>query len=445
MSRLFALPMAVLTDSYKVTHTFMYPDAQKMVAYGEFRASFDRDPEDTRIVFYGIRYIIENYIAVKWTMEEDYFAHRCNCDDMVLVEWHNQVVEEHDGYFPAKIEGLPEGSVVYPHVPIYQITTFKAFAPLITYLETLLTLVWYPTTVATLSRRVRDLIEEAFDKSTEASKFGLLGSVEQSIIGGCAHLVNFDGSDTLSAAYYAQFHLNDGHPVATSIPATEHSVMTAYHSEREALRTLITKFGDNVCACVMDSYDYAYALEKILPSVASEKLERGGFLVLRPDSGDPLTAVLMGLRIGGSVFQVLRGCGVIQGDGVSYGKIKAILKGILDAGYAADNVAFGMGGGLLQKVNRDTMSFATKLSHITYADGTPRDVMKYPKTDASKVSLPGELAVITNDEQSEQGIELALWTQSWARSSPHSLPPPTSLRIEAGDRVRIPSVFPLMD
>lgn len=52
-------------------------------------------------------------------------------------------------------------------------------------------------------------------------------------------------------------------------------------------------------------------------------------------------------------------------------------------------VAFGMGGGLLQKVNRDTMSFATKLSHVTYADGTQADIMKSPTGDASKISFPG--------------------------------------------------------
>ncbi len=28
--------------------------------------------------------------------------------------------------------------------------------------------------------------------------------MEQSVLGGVAHLLNFDGSDTLSAAYYAQ-------------------------------------------------------------------------------------------------------------------------------------------------------------------------------------------------------------------------------------------------
>lgn len=54
------------------------------------------------------------------------------------------------------------------------------------------------------------------------------------------------------------------------------------------------------------------------------------------------------------------------------------------------SVAFGMGGGLLQKVNRDTMSFATKLSHIVYADGTAADIMK---ATSSKPSLPGALAV----------------------------------------------------
>lgn len=56
-------------------------------------------------------------------------------------------------------------------------------------------------------------------------------------------------------------------------------------------------------------------------------------------------------------------------------------------------VAFGMGGGLLQRVNRDTMSFATKLCHIVYADGTPADTMKLPKSDPLKYSLPGIMAV----------------------------------------------------
>ena len=75
----------------------------------------------------------------------------------------------------------------------------------------------YPTTVATLSRRARDRIEVAFEQSVQGGAsnpllssrlhdFGFRGCtcLEQSVLGGVAHLLNFDGSDTLSAAYYAQ-------------------------------------------------------------------------------------------------------------------------------------------------------------------------------------------------------------------------------------------------
>lgn len=80
-------------------------------------------------------------------------------------------------------------------------------------------------------------------------------SVEQSTIGGCAHLLSFVGSDTMSAAYYAQFVLNGGRRVAQSIPATEHSVMTAWPSEKAAIEHMIENFGSGIYACVMDSYD----------------------------------------------------------------------------------------------------------------------------------------------------------------------------------------------
>lgn len=108
--------------------------------------------------------------------------------------------------------------------------------------------------------------------------------------------LNFTGSDTMSAAFYAQFHLNGGKAVGNSIPASEHSVMTAFRTEKEAMEAMISEFGQGVFACVMDSYDYQKALDTVLPQVASFKLEKGGFLVLRPDSGDIVESVLAGLR-----------------------------------------------------------------------------------------------------------------------------------------------------
>ena len=48
----------------------------------------------------------------------------------------------------------------------------------------------------------------------------------------------------------------------------------------------------------------AQALSEVLPSVAEKKVGRGGFMVLRPDSGDPVEAVLEALRAAEKVFGV---------------------------------------------------------------------------------------------------------------------------------------------
>ncbi|CAG8755505.1 3112_t:CDS:10, partial [Dentiscutata erythropus] len=413
MAGFLGIPPAVLTDSYKPTHAFLYPESIKSVAYGEFRSGFNGDKEDTRLLFHGIRYIIENYVSVKWTLQDVELAEK-------FYETHNagyknfpfpkdlflKFIKENDGYFPVKIEALPEGTACHVHTPVYQITAEKDYSLL------------YPTTVATLSRRARDVIEQAYNDTVDEDgywslesrlhDFGFRGctSLEQSVIGGTAHLINFTGSDTMSAGFYAQFKLNNGNPIATSIPATEHSVMTAHKTEKDAILRMIDRFGFGVFACVMDSFDYANALNNILPSIAAQKVEKGGFMVLRPDSGDQVEG-----------YKLIKGCGVIQGDAVTIDSMKKILRAAKEAGYSAQNIAFGMGGGLLQKVNRDSMSFATKLCHITYADGSQRDIMKFPKTETGKISLPGEFVVKKN----EHGVPIVYPKECCAENDPENL------------------------
>ncbi|KAJ2005047.1 hypothetical protein GGI04_000837 [Coemansia thaxteri] len=427
MSGPFGLPLALLTDSYKASHFALYPAAEQATAYCEFRHGYDKDASDERMVFCGLRYIIEQYVARQWTvqdvdMAEAFFStHNAGFKTFPFPKHlFLKFIAENNGYFPVCIEALCEGSVVYAHTPVFQITAKDEYTSLVTYLETVLLMTWYPSTVATLSRRSRTAIEEYYAQSVDDEWLWTLESrmhdfgfractcVEQSMIGGAAHLLSFEGSDTLSAAYFAQYRLNNGRPVATSIPATEHSVMTAYSSERQALLSTIEAYGSGVFACVMDSYDYSRALSEVLPVVAEKKLSKGGFLVIRPDSGDQVEAVLMGLRAADKVFgsstnkkgfKVINGASVIQGDGVTTASLQRILKAVHDAGYSAQCVGFGMGGGLLQKVNRDTMSMAVKLSSITYADGQTRDIMKFPKEGSDKVSLPGRFAVCADPAQ----------------------------------------------
>ena len=57
---------------------------------------------------------------------------------------------------------------------------------------------------------------------------------------------------------------------------------------------------------------------------------------------------VFGSSINGKGYKVLKGCGVIQGDGINSDSVKEILKATIDAGFSAQNVAFGMGGNLLQ-------------------------------------------------------------------------------------------------
>ena len=120
-----------------------------MVAYGEFRTPFEHDKEDERIVFYGIRYVIENYVARPWTLWDvemaDRFFQTHNAGNSVFPfpkDLFLKFIRENRGYFPVKIESLPEGSVIFPHVPVYQITATGEYSRLVTFLETVLTMVW---------------------------------------------------------------------------------------------------------------------------------------------------------------------------------------------------------------------------------------------------------------------------------------------------------------
>jgi len=95
---------------------------------------------------------------------------------------------------------------------------------------------------------------------------------------------------------------------------------------------------------------------------------------------------------------VLNHVRVIQGDGVNPASIRQILERITAEGFSADNIAFGMGGALLQRLDRDTQKFALKCS-AARINGQWRDVYKDPITDKGKTSKRGRLTLIRSDEK----------------------------------------------
>lgn len=282
--------------------------------------------------------------------------------------------------------------------------------------------VWYPTTVASNSFACKQLISESLnntsDESDESINFKLhdfgargVSSSESAGIGGAAHLVNFMGSDTLEGIRVANQYYDEDMS-GFSIPASEHSTITSWGKDNEssAYENLLNTFGgDNkVFACVSDSYDIENAVTNIWGHELKDKvINSGGTVVIRPDSGNPFTVVpdvierlmnCFGYETNSKGYRVLPPyVRVIQGDGINRDSIYKILQILTEKKISTDNIAFGMGGALLQQLNRDTFSFAMKCSAIKI-NGEWQDVYKDPKhSDGfSKSSKKGILGISNN-------------------------------------------------
>lgn len=406
------------TDSYKASHWLQYPPgAEAAFSYVESRGGrYDRT------VFFGLQAILKAYLDKPVThamVDEarDFLA--AHGEPFNEAGWR-RIVDVHGGRLPLRIRAVPEGTVVPTHQALMTVENTDAegfWLP--SYLETLLLRVWYPVTVATISWGVKQTIRQALERTSDNAEaelpfklhdFGARGvsSQESAALGGLAHLVNFRGSDTLAAGQAGRAWYNE--PMAGfSIPAAEHSTITSWGRAREvdAYRNMLARFGKPgaLFSVVSDSYDLFNAVSKIWgQELRAEVIASGATLVIRPDSGDPVTIVAQTLRLldeafgstlNGKGFKVLNHVRVIQGDGVNPVSIGQILDRIVADGFSAENLAFGMGGGLLQQLDRDTQRFAMKCS-AAKVDGAWIDVSKDPVTDPGKRSKAGRLMLQRN-------------------------------------------------
>jgi len=405
------------TDSYKVSMPQQYPAGTTGIySYIESRGGH----YDTTL-FFGIQAFIKEYLTTPITQadidlgDEMWTAHG---EPFNRAGWQ-YILDNHNGYLPIIIKSVPEGSLVPVKnvLAVVENTDPNCFW-LTTWLETaLLRAIWYPTTVATQSWSIKQVILDYLVRtgSPETIDFKLhdfgargVSSFESSSIGGAAHLINFMGTDNMSGILFAREYYSAG-VSGFSIPAAEHSTITSWgrDGEVDAYRNMLTKFAKPgaVFAVVSDSYDIYNACEKLWgDELRQQVIDSGATLVIRPDSGDPELVMMRVLEIldrkFGSVknakgFKVLNNVRVIQGDGVNEQSIRSILGHMLVLGYSADNIAFGMGGQLLQIINRDTQKFALKCSAACINDVWV-DVQKDPITDTGKKSKAGRVTLYKN-------------------------------------------------
>jgi nicotinamide phosphoribosyltransferase len=401
-------------DSYKFSHPFVYRKGiTGMFSYLEARI------KDEVIVPFGAQMWAQKNLMQRITMahidEAEAFAN-AHGEPFQRSGWE-KVVNVYNGYLPVKIRIVPEGMRV-PSQNI--IASVECDDPGVYWqssqLETNMQRgIWYPTTIASNDykswRAIRRFALETCDDLNlvpfQLHDFGGRGVTcgEQAEIGGAAHLVFFMGSDTIEGVRAANFYY-DNPMAAYSVPASEHTVQCSFGSlpweQREYLLAMLTAFAKEgkIVSIVLDGYDVYREAQQIV-DLKDVIIASGARVVLRPDSGDPMEVLPRLFKIieagFGSTkntkgYRVINHIGFLQGDGVDYEAMVQILEMVTRLGYASSNIVFGSGGGLLQKVNRDTYKFAQKASAILM--GVWKAIFKNPITDPGKKSKAGRLTLV---------------------------------------------------
>ncbi len=418
--------LILATDSYKLSHHVQYPRGTESV-YSYFEARVGARFDST--VFVGLQHLIKEYLAGVVVDQDDIeeaaelaALHFGTPEIFHRAGWEH-IVREHGGRLPVRIRAVAEGTPVpVSNVLMTVENTDPAAFWLTNFLETLLTHVWYPSTVSSLSRAVKQVLRGHVERTGGDADallpfmlhdFGCRGAagMEAAALGGLGHLVNFQGTDTLPAIALARSSYGAKSMPAFSVPASEHSTMTSWGEagEVEAYRNMLQSYPNGIVSVVSDSWDLLRAIGELWgKELKGEVLAREGRLVIRPDSGDPIQTNLAAVRLIAERFgseQTSSGhkrlhdsVRILQGDGMRLESIDALLTAAAAEGWAAENWVFGMGGGLLQAgVHRDVQRFAFKASSAV-VNGERREVFKRPATDPTKNSKRGRLALVRSGD-----------------------------------------------
>lgn len=397
-------------DSYKFSQfNVLPPGVQGVFSYGEART------KNKNIVMFGMSMWMQKFLATPLTQADVDEAE-------VITKAHGEpfnkygfqrIIDVHNGYWPVIIEAVPEGMVVESSTPLYTVRAYGEDSWCASFLETSMQRgIWYPTTIASIGYEMRKNVEWFFEKFSDnpaaigfmLNDFGARGvsSRESAEIGGLAHLVNFMGTDNIQAIMAGQKYY-DGGMTGYSVPASEHSIQCAYgkDNQRAYLKTMLDTYAklDSIVSIVLDGYDVYREANLLCTEFKDQIVKSGAKVVFRPDSGDMFEVVPRLLKMQEDAFgfvmnskgkKVVQNVGIIQGDGIDPTTFGMLMQRVVDLGYAPECVIMGSGGGLLQKVTRDTFSFAQKTSAIAIK-GEWIPTVKDPITDSGKKSKGGYL------------------------------------------------------
>lgn len=443
-------PATLLCDFYKTSHREQYPVNTTKI-YSTWTPRTSRIEGINEVVAFGFQGFIKDYLIDFFN--ENFFDRKL--ED--VIEEYERVIKHclgkekvdtshikalHElGYLPIKICAVDEGTLVPIRVPMLTIeNTVDDFFWITNYLETLMsTMLWQPTTSATISHTYRNILNEWYNKTVEENNdflndvafqghdFSMRGmsSLETVKTSGAGHLLNFVGTDSIPGILYLEKNYNsniENEMIGTSISATEHSVQCAYGQEKEfeTYKRLINEvYPNGLVSIVSDTWDLWNVINNYLPRLHEDIMKRDGKIVIRPDSGEPIDILcgnpngkteserkgvieLLWEQFGGTItkqgYKVLDShIGAIYGDAITLQRCNEICTRLAKKGFASINVVFGIGSFSFAYNTRDTFGFALKSTYAVIG-GEENFLFKNPVTDNGvKKSQRGRVYVYRNN------------------------------------------------
>lgn len=441
---LYNINPMLLIDFYKAVHAEMLPTKiTKSVSY--FTPRMSRVRMWNKVVMFGLQGFVKTYLI-------DYFNERFfeRPIDEVISEYERimdaslgkgvyglqKIKDLHTlGYLPIEIWALPEGTKVPMHVPMFCITnTHDDFAWLPQALESLISAeAWHPMLAATVGATYRDIVNKFYDETCDdsVSRNKALGSfdfrgeecTDSAIKAAAGWCLSFVNTATVPVIPYLEKLYNcdcTKESVAFGSPSTEHAVMCSNYAvdgdEITLLKRLLTEiYPDTSFSAVLDSYDYWNVIDNVLPQIKPEIMAHNGCMLMRGDSGDCIEVVTKTVfklwdEFGGTInskgYKVLDPhVKAIYGDSITIQRCERIYEILKDNGFAASNVALGVGSfsfqcveedGILKPFTRDTFSSCIKATYCEI-DHKPYPIFKNPKEGGFKKSQKGCCLVYKND------------------------------------------------
>lgn len=426
----------LLIDFYKAVHAEMLPKGiTKSVSY--FTPRMSRVKRWDEVAMFGLQGFIKEYL-IDYFNENFFFEYRNKAIgtyktkmDATLGEgvYELQKIEDlYDlGYLPIEIKALPEGTLVPMHVPMFSIeNTHKDFAWLPQALESLISAeMWHPMIAATVGHTYRQIVNKFYEmtcddnipraKALGAFDFRGEECLQSAVKAGAGWCLSFLNTATVPTIPYLERNYNcdcTKEQVAFGSPSTEHSVMCSNYAidgdEETLIKRLLTEIYPNTSfSAVLDSYDYWNVVENILPKLKDEIMNHNGCFLVRGDSGDCVDVVTRTVfklweEFGGTTntkgYKVLDPhVKAIYGDSITVQRCEQIYDILEKNGFAASNVALGVGSfsfqcieedGVLKPFTRDTFSSCIKATYCEI-DGKPYPIFKNPKDGGFKKSQRG--------------------------------------------------------